>query len=65
MFVSKLIKFKGNLHFLFRERLKIQKGSKLFSITRSAAHEMIHLNCIQMKSFNLITTSRKCIKITG
>ena len=44
MFISKLIKFKRHLHVLFRERLKIQKGSKLFSITRSEVYEMIHLN---------------------
>ena len=45
MFVSKLIKFKRNLNVLFRERLKIQKGPKLFSaISRSAVYEMIHLN---------------------
>ena len=46
MSVSKLIKFKRHLNVLLRERLKIQKGSKLFSITRSAVYEMIHLNCI-------------------
>ena len=45
MFVSKLIKYKRNLNVLFRERLKIQKGPKLFSaITRSAVYEMIQLN---------------------
>ena len=45
MFVSKLIEFKRNLNVLFRERLKIQKGLKLFSaISRSAVDEMMHLN---------------------
>ena len=45
MFVSKLIKFKRNLNVLFRERLKIQKDSKLFApMTKCAVYEMILLN---------------------
>ena len=48
MFVSKLIKFKWNLNVLFRERLKIQRGPKLFSaISRSGVYEMIHLNAFK------------------
>ena len=51
MFASKLITFKRNLNVLLRKRLKIRKGPNmkitftfLFSITRSAVYEMIHLN---------------------
>ena len=48
MFASKLIKFKRNLNVLFRERLEILKGLKLFSaIRRSAVYEMIHLNAFK------------------
>ena len=50
MFVSKLIEFKWNLNAMFRERLKIQKGLKLFSaISRSAVYEMIHLNAFKWR----------------
>ena len=55
MFASKLLKFKRNLNVLFRERLKIQKGPKLFSvISRSAVYEMIHLNAFKEFQFNYI-----------
>ena len=72
MFVSKLIKFKRNLNFLFRERLKIQKGPKLLSaITRSAVYEMIHLNeefqfnYIQQEMYKNNTLIFYCNQIKG